>query len=209
MARTADPTDIPRRLTEAGYALFQQAGYNATGIAQITELAGVPKGSFYNHFDSKEAFAAAILRHYADKIEAAWGEALATVPDAAGQAASPLATIAHIFQTFVQHHARTQCQGCLVGNFAGEMVRASPLCQQVIDDILATWRQRLADLITQAQHAGQARIDLDALTLSAFFWDVWEGALLRAKIAGHTGPLQDTLTLMLNQMLAPQTAPLS
>lgn len=200
MSRTADPTDIPRRLTEAGYALFQQAGYNATGIAQITDLAGVPKGSFYNHFASKEAFAAAILSHYGDKVDAAWQEALAGAPD------SPLGTIAHVFQTFAQHHARTQCQGCLVGNFAGEMVRASPMCQQVINDILANWRQRLAQLISQAQATGQARTDLDAQTLSAFFWDVWEGALLRAKIAGHTGPLQDTLTLMLDKMLAPQMA---
>jgi TetR/AcrR family transcriptional repressor of nem operon len=206
MPRTADPTDIPRRLTEAGYALFQQAGYNATGIAQITDRAGVPKGSFYNHFDSKETFAAAILRHYADRIETAWSEALASAP---GQPPSPMGTVAHIFQTFAQHHARTQCQGCLVGNFSGEMVRASPLCAQVIDDILLTWRQRLAELIAQAQTAGQARTDLDALTLSALFWDVWEGALLRAKIAGHTGPLQDTLTLMLDKVLAPQTAHLS
>ncbi len=198
MPRTADPTDIPRRLTEAGYALFQEAGYNATGIAQITERAGVPKGSFYNHFDSKEAFAAAILRHYADKIEGAWQEVLATAPD------TPLATIAHLFQAFARHHARTGCQGCLVGNFAGEMVRASPLCQIEIDHILSTWRQRLADLIAQAQQAGQARHDMDALTLSTFFWDAWEGALLRAKIAGHAAPLQDTLTLMLDKMLAPQ-----
>jgi TetR/AcrR family transcriptional regulator, transcriptional repressor for nem operon len=198
MPRTADPTDIPRRLTEAGYALFQEAGYNATGIAQITERAGVPKGSFYNHFDSKEAFAAAILRHYADKVEGAWQEALATAPD------TPLATIAHVFQTFARHHARTGCQGCLVGNFAGEMVRASPLCQHEIDHILVTWRQRLAELIAQAQQAGQARSDMDALTLSTFFWDAWEGALLRAKIAGHAAPLQDTLTLMLDKMLAPE-----
>jgi TetR/AcrR family transcriptional regulator, transcriptional repressor for nem operon len=205
MPRTADPTDIPRRLTEAGYALFQQAGYNATGIAQITELAGVPKGSFYNHFDSKEAFAAAILRHYADRVETAWSEALATVPHAPQQPATPLATIAHIFQSFASHHARAQCQGCLVGNFAGEMVRASPLCAQVIDDILSTWRQRLAALIALAQGAGQARTDLDALSLSTLFWDAWEGALLRAKIAGHAAPLQDTLTLMLDKMLAPQT----
>ena len=58
MARTADKTDIPRRLTAAGHELFTRCGYHATGIQQITDQAGVPKGSFYNHFDSKEAFAA-------------------------------------------------------------------------------------------------------------------------------------------------------
>ncbi|MEN9453198.1 MAG: hypothetical protein RLZZ369_2257, partial [Pseudomonadota bacterium] len=44
MARTADKTDIPKRLAEAGYTLFTRLGYNATGIQQITDQAGVPKG---------------------------------------------------------------------------------------------------------------------------------------------------------------------
>ena len=64
MARTADKTDIPKRLAKAGYELFNQHGYNATGIQQITDAAGVPKGSFYAYFPSKEALAVAILEHY-------------------------------------------------------------------------------------------------------------------------------------------------
>jgi len=200
MARTADPTDIPRRLTDAGYALFNEAGYNATGIAQITDRAGVPKGSFYNHFDSKEAFAAAILRHYAEQVDTAWLSAVQTARHA--PSASPLATIEHLFTTFARHHASKQCQGCLVGNFAGEIVRASALCQQAITQIQADWQQRLAELIAQAQHAGQARTDLDALTLSSLFWDTWEGALLRAKIAGDIAPLQKTLRLLIDKVLA-------
>ena len=59
MARTPGKTDIPDKLLAAGRELFSQQGYNATGIQQITDLAGVPKGSFYNNIDSKEAFAAA------------------------------------------------------------------------------------------------------------------------------------------------------
>ncbi len=200
MARTADPTDIPRRLTAAGYALFNQAGYNATGIAQITDQAGVPKGSFYNHFESKEAFAASILRHYADLVSVAWQEALSTAPP------SPLGAIEHVFSAFIAHHGRNQCQGCLVGNFAGEMVRASPMCRQVLGDILLAWRRQLAALIAQAQAAGQVRTDLDSLTLSSFFWDAWEGALLRAKVAGEITPLQDTLRLMLDKIFVPPGA---
>ena len=41
MARTADKTDIPNRLTKAGRELFSRHGYNATGIQQITDHAGV------------------------------------------------------------------------------------------------------------------------------------------------------------------------
>ena len=207
MPRTADPTDIPRRLADAGYALFNEAGYNATGIAQITERAGVPKGSFYNHFESKEAFAASIVRLYANLVDDAWSQAEATAR-AAGHT-TPLALIRAVFAAFAAHHASRDCNGCLVGNFAGEIARASPVCQQALDDTLQAWRLRLATLITQAQAAGEARTDLDAHTLADLFWDSWEGALLRSKIAGHIAPLTDTLSLMLDKVLPPASGNLT
>ena len=58
--------DFSEKLLEAGVTLFAEKGFHGTGVKDIVERAGVPKGSFYNYFDSKEAFGAAILRHYAD-----------------------------------------------------------------------------------------------------------------------------------------------
>jgi len=201
MPRTADPTDIPRRLTDAGYLLFNRHGYNATGIQQITDQAGVPKGSFYNHFGSKEAFAAQILRHYADWVDEAWDLCLNDAPpDARG-------AIRHAFARFVEHHARTQCQGCLVGNFAAEVAESSPACRDVLQASMEAWRTRLAGLIERAQAEGSIRRDLPAPTLSLLFWDAWEGALLRMKIERHTGPLSDTVALLLDSLLAPVPIP--
>ena len=197
MPRTADKTDIPRRLAAAGYALFNQQGYNATGIQQITEHAGVPKGSFYNHFDSKEAFAAQILRNYADWVDQAWQRGMAGAP------ASPVAAIRHLFGTFIAHHAQAGCQGCLVGNFAAELADASPQCRAVLASVLADWRTRLAALIAQAQQAGEVRQDIEAGALSAFFWDAWEGAVLRTKVDHGVQALHDMLDVMLGRLLRP------
>ena len=44
-------------IVEAGLEQFHTHGYSAAGVKDITDAAGVPKGSFYNHFDSKEALA--------------------------------------------------------------------------------------------------------------------------------------------------------
>jgi len=201
MPRTADPTDIPRRLTDAGYLLFNRHGYNATGIQQITDQAGVPKGSFYNHFDSKEAFAAQILRHYTDWVDEAWDLCLRDAPPDA------LGAIRQAFARFVEHHARTQCQGCLVGNFAAEVAESSALCRDVLQLSMSAWRDRLAGLIERAQAEGSIRRDVPAQTLSLLFWDAWEGALLRMKIERHTGPLSDTVALLLDALLVPDAAP--
>jgi TetR/AcrR family transcriptional repressor of nem operon len=197
MPRTADKTDIPNRLTQAGYALFKQHGYNATGIQQITDLAGVPKGSFYNHFNSKEAFAAQIIRNYAQWVEDAWAKGMQDAP------ASPLAAIHQLFEGFISHHEQSGCQGCLVGNFAAEVVEASPHCRSVLGSVMQDWRARLAELITQAQQAHEVRQDLDAATLASFFWDAWEGALLRTKVDHNVQPLRDMLRLMLDKFFRP------
>lgn len=197
MARTADKTEIPNRLTEAGYALFNQLGYNATGIQQITDKAGVPKGSFYNHFDSKEAFAAQIIRNYGAWVDKAWSVALETAP------AEPLAAIRHLFGSFIQRHEDSGRCGCLVGNFAAEVAEASDACRQVLRTVMTTWRERLAELIRQGQTHGSIRRDLDALVLSGFFWDAWEGAVLRMKVDHSTRPLKDVVTLMLDKFFCP------
>ena len=196
MPRTADKTDIPRRLAEAGYLLFTRFGYNATGIQQITDQAGVPKGSFYNHFDSKDAFAAQIIRNYATWVGQAWAQCLADAPPDA------LGAIRHIFARFTEHHSRTACQGCLVGNFAAEVAESSASCREVLQSCMDAWRARLAELIARAQQEGSVRQDVDAAVLSSLFWDAWEGALLRMKIAQSTAPLQQTMTVLIDRLLA-------
>ncbi len=50
-------------LLEAGAELMLRKGYHGTGIQQIVDAAGVPKGSFYNYFKSKEDFALAAMEH--------------------------------------------------------------------------------------------------------------------------------------------------
>lgn len=197
MPRTADKTDIPRRLTEAGYLLFNRDGYNATGIQQIADQAGVPKGSFYNHFDSKEAFAAAIIGHYAEWVGQAWDACMAEAP------AEPVAALRHLFTRFAEHHERQGCQGCLVGNFAAEVAESSPLCREVLQGCLRDWRGRLAELIARGQASGALRADVDARHLATFFWDAWEGALLRMKVEQRVQPLHDTVALLLDHLLRP------
>ena len=56
--------NVRERLLDAGVETFHRRGFNGCGVQEITEAAGVPKGSFYNHFASKEALGAAVLDRY-------------------------------------------------------------------------------------------------------------------------------------------------
>lgn len=201
MSRTADKTDIPQRLTQVGRELFSRQGYNATGIQAITDHAGVPKGSFYNHFESKEVFAVAIIGQYAEHLQRSWESMVAAAP------AQPMAAIRYVFSQMVAYHERKELQaGCLVGNFAAEMALASDACRQGLLQAQLAWRERLAGMIESAQAAGEVRADLPAPVLSALAWDTWEGALLRMKLEKSTAPLQTSIALVLDHLFQP-TAP--
>src|SRR4051812_46869832 len=52
-------------LLEAGQRIFLEKGYNHSGIEAILQAAGVPKGSFYYYFDSKEDFGLQVLDRFA------------------------------------------------------------------------------------------------------------------------------------------------
>ncbi len=196
MPRIPGKTDVPNQLIAAGRALFMQQGYNATGIQQITDLAGVPKGSFYNHFDSKDSFAADIIDRYAVQMQRGWEHMI----DSA--AATPLASLAYAFDQMIAHNENTVAgKGCLIGNFAAEMADASELCRTRLLAAMGMWRSGLERVIRAAQACGEVNPALDAARLAALVWDVWEGALLRMKIERSVVPLRDSVDLILNHFL--------
>lgn len=56
--------DTKTHLLETGYKLIAKKGFTAVGLKQILDTAGIPKGSFYHYFASKETFGEAIISHY-------------------------------------------------------------------------------------------------------------------------------------------------
>src|SRR5580698_3573199 len=97
MPRPANP-ETRSRLLEKGGELVSARGFNATGLQEITDTAGVPKGSFYNYFDSKEAFAVAILSEYWDLVVELYGPILRESDT------PPLSRIARYFHGLAEFH---------------------------------------------------------------------------------------------------------
>jgi len=67
------------KLLKAAIRRFSRYGYDATGVAEICEAAGVSKGAFYHHFPHKQAIFLELLEHWlADldrQLEVIWQEA--------------------------------------------------------------------------------------------------------------------------------------
>src|SRR3954468_8245044 len=107
MPRPSNP-EVRRRLLEAGVELVHSRGFAASGVKDITDGAGVPKGSFYAYFASKEAFAAAILEHYWADI----ATRLLPILDADGSTQERITRFFHALAD--EHESGDFLLGCLV-----------------------------------------------------------------------------------------------
>lgn len=63
-------TETRNHILNVAMQLFSRTGYDATGVAEICQAAGVSKGAFYHHFPTKQAVFMALLNSYLNSIEA-------------------------------------------------------------------------------------------------------------------------------------------
>jgi TetR/AcrR family transcriptional repressor of nem operon len=195
MARTSSH-DVRERLLEAGVRIFSKSGFNGCSVQDITECAGVPKGSFYNHFDSKEALGAAALKHY-------WSDGacdlllLLTKPGL-----SPRQRLRAYFQQASADLAQNEFNcGCLIGNMSAELSDHSPVISAQLSVIYADWSHLVADCIREAQASGEVCSGADPDMLATFILNAWEGAVLRARIEKGDRPLRQFIETLFSQLL--------
>lgn len=190
MPRPPNP-DVRRRLLEAGLELVHARGFAASGVKDITDAAGVPKGSFYAYFPSKEAFAAAILDHYWSDIETR----LLPLLDGGGPARRRIARFFHALAD--DHESGEFSLGCLVGNLSLELAGCSEPVRAELARILGHWDTALTACVCSGQGGGDIRADLDAGELASLLIESWEGAALRGKVTRSRAPYErfETITM--------------
>ena len=171
---------VKDKLLDAALEEFLDRGFNGCGVQDITDAAGVPKGSFYNHFKSKEALAVETLQRYM------------ALSSPASAAASPLARLkAHFTFLAERVEAWEFRRGCLLESFATETADASPLMRSAMAEAFDGWTANVADLLAQAQSAGEVDPGLDASSCARFLVHAWEGAVTGAKVAKSRRPIDD------------------
>jgi len=182
-----------------GIALFSERGFHGTGIKEIVDMAGVPKGSFYNYFTSKEDFAAEIIRHYAEQNAVNWKSYIEQGPEE-----NALQLLRNCFELIIRYHENSPLKtGCLIGNLSGELAETSEVCRVNLKSAMDSWCQELAYHISRAQEQGFVRTDISAEELAILFWNAWEGSLLRMKIENSTDPVHRCLDLIFGSFLKP------
>ncbi|MDB5349800.1 MAG: transcriptional regulator [Planctomycetota bacterium] len=182
--------ETKHRLLEAGRNIFLEKGYNHAGIEAILQVAGVPKGSFYNYFGSKEDFGLQVINQFARGYNEELEQFLAN------SSLGPLGRLRAYFESIIDRLDSIECRnGCLVGNLSQEMADQSEVFRARLEEIFECWVDRYADCLAQAQEAGEIPSDLDVRELAEFLLNSWQGAILRAKTARSSAPLHIFLTI--------------
>jgi TetR/AcrR family transcriptional regulator, transcriptional repressor for nem operon len=189
--------DTRNNLVQAGLRLFHAEGYAATGIQTIVESVGVPKGSFYNHFESKEVFAAAVIDAYFERSE----ERLRTF--LCESDISPLARLEAYFDDRIKTvKAAGFIRGCLMGNFSAEAADHSALMRGRLVMHFGAWSNFFENCISEAQQQGAISDQFPAALLGRFVLNSWEGALLRMRVEKSAAPLSEFKKIVFEKLLA-------
>ncbi|MEK6346559.1 MAG: TetR/AcrR family transcriptional regulator [Burkholderia sp.] len=171
-------------LLRAGMELLTEQGFSATGLDTVLKRVGIPKGSFYHYFDSKEAFGRELMTAYDAYFAARLDRWLL---DAGRPALARLADFVEDAKAGMARHAFTR--GCLIGNLGLEVGALPDGFREALDAIFANWQARVARCLRDAQHEQALAADANPDALAAFFWIGWEGAVLRARLVRDAAPL--------------------
>jgi TetR/AcrR family transcriptional regulator, transcriptional repressor for nem operon len=188
--------NVREKLLEAGAQVLFAQGFNATGVQEIADAAGAPKGSFYNHFESKDAFAVEVIdRHWQQN------KVIGILSDVSrGDAQLRLRLY---FETLIKARRKANfSNGCLIGNFATELADQSKPVRDRLASVFAGWSRSLAICIREGQEAGLMNADIPAEALANFLINAWEGAVMRAKVDRDDSAMRQFLTIAFDRILS-------
>jgi TetR/AcrR family transcriptional regulator, transcriptional repressor for nem operon len=163
--------DQREALLNAGVTLVHRRGFGATGVREIAASAGVPQGSFTNHFRSKDAFGVLVLERYAEALDEIMQETLGN------EALAPRDRLSRYFdRVHVLVEAGRWEQGCLIVDLTAEAPMHSDLIRECLCRLLAAHTERFEAVLRLIAPDDAAAADDAAFILAA-----WHGTLLRMK----------------------------
>jgi TetR/AcrR family transcriptional repressor of nem operon len=164
-------------ILDAGLKVMFRSGYEGATVRDICAAAGVPIGSFTNHFRSKEAFAQEVLDRYFANLQGTVRKALGD------KSLTPRRRLQRYLDIISGLLAADKWnRGCLIGDFSLETVSQSKRLRHRLEAIFQEWRAPFASCIAEAQSSGEIDSRFDPTELAEFLLASWEGAILRMKV---------------------------
>lgn len=172
-------------------------GYNGTGVKDLTDAAGIPKGSLYNYFANKEDYAKEALYYYYREMSMEQFNHLVDVNQ------KPLDRIEMFYATMIKDFTdESNCKlGCFVGNLTQEMGGVSEVLREATCEIHNEIVSKIKNCLEEAQGKGDMPSGRNVDILAEFIVSSWQGALLRIKATNNKKILDDFYIILTEVLL--------
>jgi TetR/AcrR family transcriptional repressor of nem operon len=196
MGKTNTKQNTKLQLLESGIEIMIEKGYNNTGIMEVLQKTGVPKGSFYYYFDSKEEFGLQIINYFNDS------HVMKKLMPLEDKSISPIHRLRNYYDGMRRALEDNECRkGCLIENLSQEMADQSEILRHRLSEIAAYSRDVIAACIAEGQALGEIPKRFDKYELAEFFMSGMKGALYRSKLLKNSEPMQVFSRLMFDDFL--------
>ena len=195
-SRSATRTDTRNALVWCGTELLTERGFQITGIDEVLKRVGVPKGSFYHYFKSKDHFGHAVIdnyeAYYAKKMDRIFGDS----------SQSPLQRLVSFTVNAKNGMVKFDFKrGCLIGNLSQELAALDTQFRERLEGVLVSWEKRVAECLSESIDIGELAPGQDPQALSRFFWVGWEGAILRSKLMRSLEPIDQFTSIFFRSVI--------
>jgi TetR/AcrR family transcriptional regulator, transcriptional repressor for nem operon len=173
------------RIIRKGARLVHAQGYKATGIQQILDTVGIPKGSFYFYFKSKDDFGCAIIDYFNETISEIFTACLSDTR------ISPLQRLNKLLDFYESAFVKSGATlGCPIANLSLELADNNELLRERLRIAVETRIAQIEACLEEARHSGLLPPGLNIADTARFIFHGLEGAILHMKVAKSIEPIQ-------------------
>ncbi|KGJ95705.1 TetR/AcrR family transcriptional regulator [Thalassotalea sp. ND16A] len=191
--------DTREMILAAGHALIIEKSYNGCGLKEILASAGVPKGSFYHYFKSKEDFGMALIERATDENTEFMREIFRD------RKSTPLTRVKNFFARIQRFHEEEgiNCQ-CLIPKLALEQSKLSESMRGALKYSQDSMNAQFAQVINEAQAEKELASHIDAKKMASFLFNASNGAAIQMQVDNSTQAYDDFVEIIFNFLLVEQ-----
>lgn len=186
MSLTAKAELTREAILATGEGLIRTKGFVGVGLQEILSTCGVPKGSFYHYFASKEGFGVAVLDRYVET----YLQAVGGLVDRPATGRDRILLLAH---AWAGRHGEASADHCLVVKLSAEVSSFSEPMRLTLADGVARLTTLLAGVVTEGYADGSIAERRPARELAESLYELWLGAALLDRLARDGSPFVSAL----------------
>ncbi len=179
--------ETKQHLLEQGMAILLCRGYHDMGITAVLEATGIPKGSFYHHFASKEDFGLQVVDLYMKQVHEGLDHCLGD------ERLPPLDRVRRFFELTEEKYRGEGYLGCLLGGLGQELSGVSEVFRRKIEWCFSEIARRIANCLAEAVRQGDLAKGTNPTAMADLLINCWEGAALRTRLRREPAPLREML----------------